>query len=134
MTKPLERDNVVELLNRLGSDQDEDVLEAARQVHAQVTAAGMTWEDLLVPDAPDDDGDDVEYQDTENEAPEPPAVAAEKDADSLALIDDLLAKSGISEAMREELEYYKSDIADGEFVEADRRYLRAVHERLSKRR
>ena len=142
MTEPLERDTVIELLNRLGSDQDEDVLEAARQVHAQVTAAGVTWEDLLVPDTPDDDGeddgdgdgDDVEYQDTENEAPEPPSVVAEKDAASLALIDDLLDKPGISEAMREELENYKSDIAEGEFVEADRRYLRAVHERLSKRR
>ena len=135
MTEPLERDNVIELLKRLGSDQDEDVLKAARQVHAQITAAGMTWEDLLVPDEGDegDEGDDVEYQDTENEAPEPSAETAIEDVDSLALIDELLAKSGISEAMREELENYKSDIAEGEFDEADRRYLRAVHERLSKR-
>ncbi len=43
MTEPLERDAVIGLLKRLGSDQDEDVLEAARQVHAQITAAGMTW-------------------------------------------------------------------------------------------
>ncbi len=76
MTEPLERDNVIELLKRLGSDQDEAVLEAARQVHAHITVAGMTWEDLLVPDVADDDGDDVDFQDTEDETPEPPAETA----------------------------------------------------------
>ncbi len=134
MTEPLERDNIIELLKRLGSDQDEAVLEAARQVHAQITVAGMTWEDLLVPDVAADDGDDVEYQDTEDETPEPPAETAKKDADSLALIDELLAKTGISEDLHEELENYKTDIAEGQFEEADRRYVRAVHGRLSKRR
>ncbi len=134
MTEPLERDNVIELLKRLGSDQDEAVLEAARQVHAQITVAGMTWENLLVPDVADDDGDDVEYQDTEDETPEPPAETAKKDADSLALIDELLAKTGMSEDLREELENYKTDIAEGEFEEVDRRYVRAIHGRLSKRR
>ena len=134
MTEPLERDNVIELLKRLGSDQDEAVLEAARQVHAQITVAGMTWEDLLVPDVAADDGDDVEYQDTEDETPEPPAETAKKDADSLALIDELLAKTGMSEDLREELENYKTDIAEGEFEEVDRRYVRAIHGRLSKRR
>ena len=161
MTEPLERDNVIALLNGLGSDQDEDVLEAARQVHAQITAAGMTWEDLLVPDVAADEGDDAEFQDTEDETPEPPAKTAKtaadegddaefqdtedetpeppaetagKAADSLALIDELLAKPGISEDLREELKSYKTDIAGGEFEDADRRYVRAVHARLSKRR
>ncbi len=141
MTEPLERNTVIALLKKLGSDQDEDVLEAARQVHAQITAAGMTWEDLLVPDVAADDGDDAEFQDTEDETPEPPAETPEPPAktaktaaDSLALIDQLLAKPGISEDLREELKSYKTDIAGGEFEEADRRYLRAVHARLSKRR
>jgi hypothetical protein len=134
MTEPLKRDNVIELLKRLGSDQDEAVLEAARQVHAQITVAGMTWEDLLVPDVAAADGDDVEYQNTEVETPEPPAETAMKDTDSVALIDEMLAKAGISEDLREELESYKTDIAEGEFEEADRRYLRAVHKRLSTRR
>lgn len=134
MTEPLKRDNVIELLKRLGSDQNEVVLEAARQVHAQITVAGMTWEDLLVPDVAAADGNDVEYQDTEDETSEPPAETAMKDSDSLALIDEMLAKAGISEDLREELENYKTDIAEGEFEEADRRYVRAVHERLSKHR
>ena len=134
MTEPLERDYVIELLKRLGSDQDEAVLEAARQVHAQITIADMTWEDLLVPDVAADDGDDVEYQDTEDDTLEPPAETTKKDADSLALLDELLAKTSISEDLHEELENYKTDIAEGEFEEADRRYVRAVHGRLSKRR
>ncbi len=158
MTEPLERDEVVGLLKRLGSEQDEDVLEAARQVHARITAAGMTWDDLLVPDqAADDtddtddfddtddtdeadeaddadDADDAEYEDLEDESAEPAAETAGKNAESLTLIDKLLAKSGISQDLREELEGYKVDIAEGDFEEADRRYLRAISERLSKRR
>ncbi len=45
MTEPLERDDIVGLLKRLGNEPDEEVLEAARQVHARITAAGMTWDD-----------------------------------------------------------------------------------------
>ncbi len=176
MTEPLERDEVVGLLKRLGSEQDEDVLEAARQVHARITAAGMTWDDLLVPDqAADDTGDTGDTDDTddtedaedaedaedfddtddaddaddtddtaaaaaagyeglEDESAEPAAETTGKNAESLTLIDKLLAKSGISTDLRDELEGYKADIAEGDFREADRRYLRAISDRLSKRR
>ena len=134
MTEPLKRDDVIELLRRLGSDQDEAVLEAAREVHARVTLAGVAWEDLLVPDMDASGGADVEYRDPEEESPEPPAETAMKDGDALALIDELLAKTDISADLREELENYKNDIAEDEFEEADRRYLRALRERLSKRR
>ncbi len=167
MTEPLKRDEVVELLKRLGSEPDEEVLEAARQVHARITTAGMTWDDLLVPDqAADDtgdtddtddiddtddtddaddiddsddaddidDSDDAEYEDLEDESAEPAAETAGKNAESLTLIDKLLAKSGISQDLREELQGYKADIAEGDFGEGDRRYLQAISARLSKRR
>ena len=167
MTEPLKRDEVVGLLKRLGSEPDEEVLEAARQVHARITAAGMTWDDLLVPDqAADDtedtgdtddtddsddsdDADDIDdsddtddtddadaagYEDLEDESAEPAAETAGKNAESLTLIDKLLAKSGISQDLREELKGYKADIAEGDFGDGDRRYLRAISERLSKRR
>ncbi len=176
MTEPLERDEVVGLLKRLGSEPDEEVLEAARQVHARITAAGMTWDDLLVPDqAADDtgdtgdtddtddiddtddtddtgdtddaddiddsdDADDIddsdaaEYEDLEDESAEPAAETAGKNAESLTMIDKLLAKSGISQDLREELKGYKADIAEGDFGEGDRRYLHAIDARLSKRR
>ncbi len=62
------------------------------------------------------------------------AEPAKKDTDSLALISELLGEFSISEDLREELENYKTDIAAGKFQEADRRYVRAVYERLSKHR
>ncbi len=160
MTEPLERDDIIGLLERLGNEPDEEVLEAARQVHARITAAGMTWDDLLVPDQAADDTDDFDDtddtddaddtddtddtdaddaddsgdEDLEDESAEPAAETAGKNAASLTLIDKLLAKSGISQDLREELQGYKTDIAEGDFGEADRRYLQAISERLSKRR
>ncbi len=161
MTEMLRRDELIAILNRLGSDEDEEVLEAARQAHARIAASGMSWEDLLEPDGPaaesdeaaaesdeaddesdeaDDESDEAdETEDGELEAgeDESPAERAgaegkEKDTESLALIGELLARSDISEELRAELEGYKTDIAEGEFVAADRRYLRAIHQRLSK--
>ena len=153
MTELPRRNDVIELLNRLGSDRDEDVLEAAREVHARITAAGTTWEELLVPDdaaaesddiddAADDEIDDTaddEIDDTESPDPEDETTLSTtemgaKDAESIALIDKLLAKSDISTDMREELKGYKTDIAEGEFEARDRRYLSAIYKRLSKRR
>ena len=162
MTEPIPREDVIDLLNRLGSDRDEDVLEAAREVHARITAAGTTWEELLVPDgAADDDDDfdddtddaddhtddaddhiddaddhidDAEFLDPEDATTRPAGAAGAKHADSIALIDKLLAKSDIASDMREELEGYKTDIAAGEFDTRDRRYVSAVYKRLSKRR
>ncbi len=147
MTEMLRRDELIAILNRLGSDEDEEVLQAARQAHARIAASGLSWEDLLVPDEPADESDeaddesdeadeteDGELEAVEDESPAEQAGAggAEKDADSLALIGKLLARSDISAELRAELEDYKTDIAENEFVEADRRYLRAVHQRLSK--
>ncbi len=174
MTEPLSRDDAIELLKKLGGERDEDVLEAAREIHARITAADMTWEQLLVSedgaDEPDDfddadqfddadsgdadtgdegtgdedsgdedSGDSDETDDTDDdETPEPEAKAARpagaKDAESLALIEKLLAKSNISADMREELKGYKIDIAEREFDARDRRYISAIHKRLSKRR
>ncbi len=149
MTEPLDRNDIISLLNGLGSDRDEDVLEAARQVHARITAAGMAWEDLLVPDQADEDAGEAEDADEDaGEAKEADEDAGETEdadgaedpdpkgrhAESLAQIDKLLARSGISDDLREELKGYKTDIAEGEFQDADRRYLRALSARLTKRR
>jgi hypothetical protein len=182
MTEMLRRDELIAILNRLGSDEDEEVLQAARQAHARIAASGMSWEDLLVPDGPAaesdeaadendeaadesdeaadendeaaaesdeaaaesdeaaaesdeaDETEDGELEAGEDEAPAERAGAEgkEKDTESLALIGELLARSDISEELRAELAGYKTDIAENEFVEADRRYLRAVRQRLKK--
>ena len=195
MAGNLDRDGIIGLLESLGSERDEDVVKAAREIHAQVTAASVPWDVLLAPDtAAEDEAPDAAAEDEapggtaaeEDEAPDaaakdeapggtveeedeaPDAAAAEEGEDaaereeadgedaqfaeadgedaapapprdrgnkeSLALIARLLAKSDISKDMREELQGYKEDIAEGEFEETDRKYLRALHARLTKRR
>ncbi len=153
MAEDLDRDGIIGLLERLGSQRDEDVIEAAREVHARVTAAGVTWDALLAPvgtavDEAFEEGTAVdeafEEETADDEAAEPakgngedaaPAAARGRDnKESLALIARLLAKSDISKDMREELQGYKEDIAEGEFEDMDRKYLRALYARLTKRR
>jgi hypothetical protein len=140
MTEPLVRDDIVGLLEQLGSDRDEDVLDAARQLHARITAAGVSWEELLASDDRAAEGPRAvgaaqagnnEQHEPSAEDTEAPATAAGDDAQSLMLIDKMLAKSDISEDFRSELEGYKADIAGGEFEDSDRRYIHALYERLS---
>ena len=152
MTEPLNRDEIITLLERLGSGDDAEVLDAARALHAAIAHAGTNWDDLLVPeDAGDggDDGDAGEIADAGDsgdgdEAAEPadtgadeaaetetPAGKGNRDADALALIKKLLARPGITDSFREEMAGYKADIAAGEFADADHKYLRALAKRLS---
>ena len=139
MTEPLNRDEIIALLERLGRGDDADVLAAARALHAAVTNAGTAWAELLVPE---DSGDtaavdtgvadldtgvadldtgaadvdtgaddlDTAAADVDTGAGEPaeaeaeiPAGKAGRDAESLALIVKLLARSGVSEAFRQEM-------------------------------
>ena len=153
MAEDLDRDGIIGLLESLGSERDEDVVEAAREIHARVTAAGVPWDALLAPvgtavDAAFEEGTAVDATFEEGTADEEAAEPAEADGEdaapaaprdrgnkeSLALIARLLAKSDISKDMREELQGYKEDIAEGEFEDVDRKYLRALHARLTKRR
>ena len=73
MLANLDRQKFIEMLGKLGSEKDEEALSAARDLHAQVTVAQISWDDLLVPDevgAPvaEDDGkdDDGNYEDDDN--------------------------------------------------------------------
>ncbi len=165
MAEDLDRDGIIGLLESLGSERDEDVVEAAREIHAQVTAAGVTWDELLAPDAAaedeapggtaeeeDDgaagreeadedaaepaeaDGEDARFAEADDEDAAPAPAQGSGNKESLALIAGLLAKSDISKDMRQELQGYKEDIAEGEFEDMDRKYLRALHARLTKRR
>ena len=147
MSDTLERDNVINLLNRLGSEHDEDVLVAARALHSQITRTGMGWEDLLVgeegtaPSAPDIEDDMVDEGDTgdegntddEDDIPELAVNFTQDESKTPALINKLLAREGNSEAFRKELEEYKSDLANGDFEPSDHRYIKALHARVSKR-
>ena len=138
MTETLDRDELIGLLNSLGSEDDAEALAAARRAQALVAEAGVSWDELLVPEESAEEDRELDEEPTEAEEEpteaeeEPPAEAAEKNAESLALIGKLLARKDISQELREELEGYKADIAEGDFTEADRKYLRAVSQRLKK--
>jgi hypothetical protein len=168
MAEDLDRDRIIGLLESLGSERDEDVVEAAREIHAQVTAAGVTWDALLAPvgtavdeafeggtadeeaaepaeadgeaaereeaEHEEADGEDAQFAEADGEDAAPTPARDRGNKESLALIARLLAKSDISKDMREELQGYKEDIAEGEFEDMDRKYLRALHARLTKRR
>lgn len=165
----LNRERIIELLDRLGSEDDADVVQAARTLHGEITAAGFGWDALLTPEqaeepvlddedeepedeepdedeSDDEDGDEDEGEDEDEDEPEPDTetdiepeaptgkVHDSRDAESLALIEKLLARRQIGEALRDELNGYKEDIAEGDFGEADRKYVRALRARLSKNR
>ena len=159
MSEGLDRDEMMRRLERLGSESDEDALAAAREIHAALTAAGLSWDELLVgedegeppanEDEPDaDEGDDEDEPDTDEDDAEDepdadedepdadedkPAPVAPGDAGVFAAIERLLARDDLAGATREELEGYKDDLADGEFDESDRAYLRALEARISRR-
>ena len=141
MSVILERNQVIELLEQLGSEQDDDVLAAARILHSQITASGMVWGDLLVGDEPEveeeahvdplpDEGD--ENDDIVEDTVEPDTRFTGDETQTLSLIEKLLARDGISSEFREELEEYKTDISDGIFESSDHRYVHAVYARLTK--
>lgn len=148
----LDRSELIELLERLGDESDEAVLEAARTVHRKLGEAELTWDDLLreEPGVEDDefdededeeededdwdDEDDNRDREGEDAAVDPvDPVDAKAAGEEARLIDRLLARKDISKDMREELSDLKGDIDDGSFTEMDRRYVRALAKRLGAR-
>jgi hypothetical protein len=97
------------LLERLGSADDAEVLQSAREIARRLAASGMTWEDLLKP---------------------PAAPAIEITGDDAVLIDRLLAHPDVSEGTREELHEFRRDLAQGDFNPADRKYLYDLARRI----
>jgi len=120
------RPSFIALLERLDDPDDAAVVAAAREIGRRLHEAGATWDDLLLAaeDGAPDTGAFVEPATLDR-----PADAAD---DDLATIDRLLARPGLSEATRQELDDMRADIAGGEFTARDRRYLRDLEARLSK--
>jgi spore cortex formation protein SpoVR/YcgB (stage V sporulation) len=139
-TAELDRENIIRLLNQLGSDKDEEILTSARALHAQIKGADADWHDLLVGEEAEAEPEpeaEAEAEDTEEPEQEKENTDDNKrgkklsDADALIIIDKLLSKEGISEYLKEELEDYKEDISEGEFEASDRNYLISLNKRLS---
>ena len=139
MSQELDRDNIIRLLNQLGSDTDEEVLTSARALHAQLNDAKVEWNDLLIGQTePEPEPEPEPEEEDEDEAPQEAEVSGDNknakslsDSEATKIIDKLLSNSDISEYLKEELEDYKIDIAEGEFEASDRSYLIALNKRLS---
>lgn len=122
----LDRDELIDLLERLGSPDDASVLDAARLLDRTVREAGTTWAELLV------------SVDDETAVPTPsgreaPHLAPEPGSD-LELIDHMLSTYDLAPQTRQDLEDMKADIAEGEFTDRDARYVRDLHARLDRGR
>jgi hypothetical protein len=120
----MDRESFIALLDKLGDPDDATCLAAAREIHQRMQAANLQWGGLLVSV---DGGDGVEAP--EGEPLDQPAQAA---GDDYALIDRLLARSGLSDETRDELTGMRADIANGDFSERDRRYLQSLEARLTR--
>jgi hypothetical protein len=120
----LDRAALIDLLDRLGSSDDATVLEAARALHRKAAESGLSWDDLLRLDQPDDDT----AVDASGEG-EAASVASPDVGDTVRLIDRLLRK-GVSDNLREDLIEMKRQLGEGELAQEDRRYLRALAKRL----
>jgi hypothetical protein len=159
MSEYLDRNQIIELLNDLGKEQDEDVLSTARSLNSRVTKSGLSWDDLLVADQseveeegqggknedsvdwlhnkpnndsefPDDPIDRIE----ESSHPDPSDFAENSvdDTQTLPLIEKLLADDRLSSDLHGELEEYKTEIADGTFNPRDHQYVHHLYARLTK--
>ena len=134
----LDRQEFIRLLQKLGSDSDAEVLSAARDLHAKVTVAGVSWDVLLAPDPVEDEPDAAPAA----LPPEDGEVLSAPDADHGSLSEaekseaqsliDAIGAMKIGEQTRADLADYKRDLDAGEFEQMDLRYLRGLVKRLKK--
>lgn len=123
----LNRTDLLDLLGRLGAEDDATVLAAARELHGKLRDSGVTWDELLQLDADTSDAGTGQHADTGGADG---AVPTGGQADVLRLVERLLARPSISDTLREELTDFKRAIAEGTFEEMDARYVRALAKRL----
>jgi hypothetical protein len=125
----LDRAELLELLGRLGAPDDADVLAAARALHIKISESGLTWDTLLRLDA-DATGREQDESPPGETADSPGERPSGGKAEVAFIIERLLARTTISDALRQELVDFKRAIADGSFDEMDAQYVRALAKRL----
>jgi hypothetical protein len=116
-----DRIRFIELLNRLGAEDDDTVLAAARELHRSVKEAGLEWSGLLQAD----DGSVAAEAETPTSTKTPTDHAGD-----MKIIDRLLARQDLSDMMRSDLADFKRGIREGAFDRMDADYVRALAKRL----
>ena len=138
MKTDLERDDFLVLLEKLKSEDDKEILSAARDINAKMTVAGVSWNDLLISqdeaieniDASHDNDHGNQNDENEHTDDNFEALNDEESQEAISLI-KTIENMKVSETTKQELSEYKDDLKEGEFEKMDLRYLRALKARLS---
>lgn len=139
MQTDLNRDEFLELLEKLSSTKKSDVLPIVEEINNKMSNAGVTWDQLLISSQAEDEGeeevdeaDDDEVKNIENveESRSQPISKTEiTEVKKLIKAIDAISKS---DATKQELREYEEDLKEGDFEQMDLQYLRALKDRLSK--
>lgn len=130
-----QREQLIELLRGLASDDPDLVVDHARRASALVEATGLDWSevvaaprggrDVFTPDF--DHGDfDLDEEDGDS-APSPLDTADDSVGRTLRRLLDL---DVLSDETRADIEGFAADLAAGNLDEQDRRYVQALAARL----
>ena len=138
MLANLDRKKFIELLNNLGDDDKENVLAAAQNLHAQVVVAGISWEDLLVPDTEENKSDATNEADEEQtplstESDSDIKEFSEEEIQEALLLIKKISELNVSSETIKDMEDYKIEIEDedGILESMDLQYLRSFYKRLT---
>ena len=138
MRTDLERGDFLALLEKLKSEEDDEVLGVVRDINAKMTVAGVSWDDLLISqdvtqedsadDDKDEDGQESGRENVSDDNFEPLNDEERQEAENLI---NAIKGMKVSEATKQEIDEYRDDLREGEFEKMDLRYLRALKARLS---
>ncbi|MBL6863892.1 MAG: hypothetical protein ISQ90_03805 [Rhodospirillales bacterium] len=137
MQTDLNRDEFLELLEKLSSTKKSDVLSIVEEINNKMSNAGVTWDQLLISsqaeeeeevEEPDDD-EVSNIEDVEESKSQPISKTEITEVKKLIQAIDAISKS---DATKQELREYEEDLKEGDFEQMDLQYLRALKDRLSK--
>lgn len=129
----VDRETFIALLEKLRSDDDAEIVAAAREISRHMDEGDVDWEDLLRKEGGSNDDDEIEsdYEyDYDDDDDDDDAGAIEGFEATRSLITHIIEAYDISEATREDLDDYLTDLDDGDFTKSDKRYVEALHARL----
>jgi len=137
MQTDLNRDEFLELLEKLSSTKKSNVLPIVEEINNKMSNAGVTWDQLLISSQAEEeeeieesDDDEVNnIEDAEESKSEPISKTEIAEVKKLIQAIDAISKS---DATKQELREYEEDIKEGDFEQMDLQYLRALKDRLSK--
>ena len=135
MQTDLNRDEFLELLEKLSSTKKTDVLTIVEEINNKMSNAGVTWDQLLISSQAEEEVEEAHdyevnnIEDVEESKSQPISKTEITEVKKLIKAIDVISKS---DATKQELREYEEDLKEGDFEQMDLQYLRALKDRLSK--